>query len=422
MLLVSSAATVALAIYQWVELFAVRRGATAACSINETINCATVWNSPFSHAVQSTIIIPIAGLGVLWGAVGFLMSLMLYFRARANGDLSTFSAAVKLWAIVGALSCVTFITASISARALCLTCLGTYALTATFTVGALFMLPGGRFPPMRDLVPAVGWLFAFTAPIFLGLLVPGGFTPRDVEERSKVLDAHDSQNVGAIIDELPLQDRQFIAYAREQWKAAPVIDASMFPVHARKGNPEAPVKLVEFTDILCGHCAHFEEVVREMESMAPEGGLSIEPRYYPLDGECNPNIKGTAGDGVRCFGAKVQICTEQNPDFFIFRRELYANQRQLDQGLILSIAKRYKIDSEQLNECVKSEATAARLREDIMYASKCGIQGTPLILLNGRTTPPIPAFLAGMIASGGNVDATYFLKLPPPPVIPEQAP
>jgi hypothetical protein len=39
-----------------------------------------------------------------------------------------------------------------------------------------------------------------------------------------------------------------------------------------------------------------------------------------------------------------------------------------------------------------------------------------LVLLNGKRAPPAPAFLLGMVLAGGNADAPWFLKLPPPPV------
>lgn len=407
-LFVSSGGLLGLAIYQWLELIHVRTGGTAACSVNETVNCATVWDSPFSHMVQEWLGIPVAGLGVLWGAVALLLAFLTLQRP------ATFRSAVKAWALVGLLSCVTFISASFQARAVCLTCLGTYALTAVYAFGAMKLLGGGAVPPARELIGGLGWGLVLTVPLFFGLLYPGSKTPLEAASVPK-LDKHNPDDFDAVMATLSQREKLTAAWARNEWKNAPAHDTSMFPVHAHKGKADAPVRIVEFTDILCGHCAQFEEMLREIEGMSPEGGLSIEPRYYPLDEECNPDIKGTAGDGVRCYGAKLQICAELHPKFFLMRREFFQNQRQLDQGMMLAIAKRHGVDTDALAECIKSPATASRLGEDIAYARKFNIQGTPLVLLNGKATPPSPVFLLGMVLSGGNVDAPYFQRLPPPP-------
>lgn len=415
-LLATSGGLVALAIYQWLELLEVRAGRTPSCAINATFNCATVWDSPFAHRIHEWLGVPVAGLGVLWGIVAFALSALLLQRVRATGDGSSFSGAVKVWALAGLLSVVTFVTASIQAKAVCLTCLGTYALVLGFAIAALGLMGGPAIPAAKDLMPGAGWGLVFSVPVYLGLLYPGFRTPQSTAPVVPVLNQHDPKDFGAIVDSMPERERLTASWARAQWKASVAQDVSMFPVHTIKGTLGAPVKLVEFTDILCGHCAQFEAMYQEIEAMAPPENLSIEPRYYPLDGECNPDIKGTANDGVRCYGARLQICTEKHPRFFELRRELFHNQDKLDQGLMLGIATRYGVDADALNTCMKSPQTASRLSEDIAYARKYSIDGTPLVLLNGKVAPPSPIFLMAMALSAGNADSPLLLKLPPPPV------
>jgi|APLak6261675434_1056106.scaffolds.fasta_scaffold00844_4 serine/threonine-protein kinase len=406
---------IALAIYQWVELLEVRAGRTPSCAINETVNCATVWNSPLSHKIHEYLGIPVAGMGVLWAVVAFTLAFLFAQRVRANADGSTFSGAIKVWAGIGLLSCVMFATASLQAKAVCLTCLGTYALVIGYTIAALGMIGGPAVPPMSELMPGAGWTLVLTVPVYLGLLYPGFKTPKGTDSVVKKLNEHDPNDFAAIIDTLPDREKLTTSWARDQWKKSAKPDTSMFPERARKGNPAAPVKIVEWSDILCGHCAQFEELAKELERLAPEGGFAFEPRYYPLDGECNPDIKGSAKDGVRCFGAKLQICAEKSPKFYKLRSELFQNQQQLDLGMMMAIATRHGFNSDDLNACVRSPETQARLMEDIAYARLFGIDGTPLVVLNGKAAPPAPAFLLGMVLAGGNADAPWFLKLPPPP-------
>ena len=410
-LTVSSAGLLGLAIYQWVELISVRAGHQTACSVNEVVNCATVWNSPFSHLVQNYLGMPVAGLGVLWGAVALVLS----FFITQKPDI--FVNAVKVWALLGLLSCVTFISASAQAGALCLTCLGTYVLTAVYAVGALKLLGSPAIPSGSGLVVGLGWSLVLAVPLFLGLLYPGSKTPKEAAALPEVK-PEQKGDLAAMIDSLPPEEAEGTSWARNEWRKSATVDSSMFPVHVKKGPDGAPVRIVEFTDIMCPHCAQFENLMGQIETMAPAGSFTQEPRYYPLDSECNPNVPVTSHDGVRCYGAKLQICTEQLPKYFELRRELFANQRQLHQGVMLAIALRFGADSDALQACIKAPETTARLNEDIAYAMKANIEGTPLVLLNGKTAPPAPVFLLGMIQTGGDVDAPAFAKLPPPPLAP----
>src|SRR4051812_39649124 len=70
-----------LAVYQWMELIVVRGGGAAVCSVNETVNCATVWSSPFASRVHGLVGMPVAGLGLVWGLTAFALSALLTGRA-----------------------------------------------------------------------------------------------------------------------------------------------------------------------------------------------------------------------------------------------------------------------------------------------------------------------------------------------------
>jgi serine/threonine-protein kinase len=415
----SAAALTGLAIYQWLELLEVQAGRMPACAINATFNCAAVWNSPFAQLIHDTFGIPIAGFGVLWGAVALFAAGLLVLKAGTPSH-GAFLATVKLWALVGIVSCVGLVAASVQAGAVCLTCLGTYALVIVYAVGAMFLLGPGGLPTAAELAPGIGWALVLAVPVFLALQVPGARTPKKAAPKVPVAKkptppAAGGSGLDTIFAEMGQEEKLNTAWARAKWMASPTHDVSMYPVRARKGPENAPVKFVEFTDLLCGHCAQFEKFMEELLAAVPPGLVSVEPRYYPLDGECNPRLKATAGDGLRCTGAKLQICLESHPRFFEIRKELFANQQKLDLGTMMAIATRHGAEPMVINACLASPDTEARLKQDIEYATKYGIQGTPFVLLNGREVALEPGFLFGMILSAGDVNAPAFLKLPPPP-------
>ena len=192
--------------------------------------------------------------------------------------------------------------------------------------------------------------------------------------------------------------------------------AGSYPPAASYGSPNAPVKLVEFTDIACPHCKHLVEALAQLRQVVPPEKLSVESRYYPLDAECNPTLPPNATDhsGLRCLGAKVQICLEGAPDFLALRDKLFEAQQGLTPAKLFDIASSGATSRPVLEACVGSPQTAQRLQQDIQYAQDYKIQGTPLVLLNGHEGMPIPAFLYAMVLAGGNGNAQAFAALPPP--------
>ena len=164
-------AEVGLSIFQWVELRTVQAGGTAVCSINTTVNCETVWTSPFAQRVSGLTGLPVAALGLVWGLAAAVCAGALLWRARSGRPLRPAILPVRTVGAVAALSCITLIVGSISAGALCLTCLGTYVLVLGYAGVALGALPGplqpessewGRALGLPAVMTAVAWI---TAPV-----------------------------------------------------------------------------------------------------------------------------------------------------------------------------------------------------------------------------------------------------------------
>jgi serine/threonine-protein kinase len=415
-LLASGLATGLLAVYQWVELMVVRNGGKVACSVNDTVNCATVWNSKFSSAVHDLLGMPVAGLGVVWGLAATAIVVLAWRKLESPDDLPVFLAATKVWAVAGIGSVVVFALASAEARAVCLTCLGTYTLVGVYAFAAFMLLPGPRWPETRFLTGGVAWLFVVAAPAFLVALVPGGNTPK-AGAVTRLAGTTQEQLIDNLMH-LPQREAMVTAAARQKWLSAPAKDVSDLRVRVRHGSANAPMKVVEFSDVLCPHCAMFELSLEELRSVAPAEQLSIEPRVFPLvAGGCEKPAEKDSVPDVRCTGAKVQICSEDHPLYWDVRKQLFANQQNLrSSDMVLEIAAKVTNRSkESLAACVASAETQAKLNEDITYARRYDLEGTPLVLLNGRETWPSAGFILGMVVGGGDVNAPWFKQLPEPP-------
>src|SRR5262249_50934655 len=139
-------AELGLSLFQWVELRTVQAGGTAVCSINASVNCETVWTSPFAQRLGALTGGPVGGLGGVWGVAAAVCAGALLWRARSGLPLRPAVLPVRTVGIVAALACITFVAGSISAGALCLTCLGTYILVLGYAGLAIGALPGA-LPP-----------------------------------------------------------------------------------------------------------------------------------------------------------------------------------------------------------------------------------------------------------------------------------
>jgi serine/threonine-protein kinase len=432
-LLVLAVAAVAeslLALYQWSELLVVRSGGTAVCALSETVNCAKVWNSGLASRIHDTLGMPVAALGLVWGLTALGMTLFLMKRALAGADVRVPVAAVRLVAAAGVLACVTFAAGSFRAGALCLTCLGTFALVLAFAVVAWRLLPAPVMPQGDELRSAVGWTVAVLLPVYLALMYPGLKTPRALTDRSlagklaqtqsaapdapAVAQSDVERAVQQFLSRLSWGEQQAVSDSLAAYKRSPRPDVSAFPVRERFGPADAPVKIVEFTDILCGHCRTLVETMKELKRVLPTGQISVEPRHFPLDSECNPGMRHSDGSKVRCLAAKVQICLEGKPDYARIQEEMFAAQEGLTVEKVLQIAATGSMSTQDLAACVDSPETAAKLTQDIQYAMLYRPRGTPIVLVNGREGTPIGSWLYAISMVGGNADSPAFANLPPP--------
>ncbi len=441
-----AAAMSALAVFQWLELLRVRRGGASICSLNATINCETVWNSAFAERVHGLLGVPVAALGLVWGAAALVQSGRLWRLLRRGesgaGDAAgapALLAALRVIALAGLLGAAVFALGSTQARALCLTCLGSYLLALAFALVAFAMLPGPRALLGKDGGRSLLESAALALLAYLVLLWPGRLTPAAAEATTlpaapgavardstatPASGAQPGSAASAQADDLALAsflaglnptERSYLISAIVAYRAAvPAPEALAFPPRKPFGDPHAPVHLVEFTDIKCPHCKHLEELLAQLRETLPPGRLAVESRYFPLDGECNPKPLPGLNTSVRCLGAKAQLCLEDAPDLPQLQQRLFAEQESLTNERILQIASSGSVSRAALEACIASSETARRLGEDIQLARAYNIEGTPLLLVNGRNAGfPPPAFLYVLALAHGDANAPPLRALAP---------
>ncbi|MEK7705143.1 MAG: thioredoxin domain-containing protein [Myxococcota bacterium] len=419
-LLVGLGALAALwALFQWGELLVARAGGESFCAINATFDCAAVWDSPFASAVHSTTGLPVAGWGLAWGLVALLLPLWALVH-RASGLPVAIGWLGTLWvAAAGVVAVLVMAVASLASGHLCITCLATYAIVLAY--GAV-SLPSFHLGATGGARTALVTALTCTLAVYLVLLWPGLRTPR-ARERAHISTptATDSMRpthqgpadtvLAGFIGQLSPAARQALSDAIAAMKASP--DVPMRAPRVLLGSPTAAVRITDFTDVLCGHCAALHESLDELRRAVPPDALAIESRQFPLDGACNSYLSSPPAHPVRCLAARAQICLEQSPRAFEFSAALFAAQQQLTEDKVYALATPY-LPRAALDACMRSPETEAKLRDDLAWAMAFGIDGTPLVLINGREAAPFAPLLYAMALTGGDVHHPLFAGLPPP--------
>jgi serine/threonine-protein kinase len=188
---------------------------------------------------------------------------------------------------------------------------------------------------------------------------------------------------------------------------------AMLPApRALVGSTMAPVRITEFTDILCDHCASLYETLQTLRGHTAPGSYSVDARQFPLDGRCNPTFESGKGDDVRCVAAAARICVEPSGREPEFAGALFARQKGLTREAVFEIAAPY-MPREKLAACVASPMARGQLEQDIAAASQYDPDGTPIVAVNGRRGTSFGPFLYAMILTRGNAEHPAYDGLPP---------
>jgi serine/threonine-protein kinase len=114
---------------------------------------------------------------------------------------------------------------------------------------------------------------------------------------------------------------------------------------------------------------------------------------------------------VRCLAARARICVEGRPGATAYAGRLFGKQETLSTADVYALAEAV-MPRRELEACVARRETSEKLQSDIELAARYQIDGTPLVLVNGRKATSFPPFLYAMVLTGGRTDHPAFATLP----------
>ena len=165
------------------------------------------------------------------------------------------------------------------------------------------------------------------------------------------------------------------------------------------GNPDAPVKLVEYASMTCPHCATFSEEATAplRNTYIPSGQVSWEFRNFILNApDAAVSMLTRCLPAGAFFGTTEQLFEQQQE----WMSQVSAEEQQRISSLpaaqqLPAYARAMEMDTffarrgmpeARFNECVGNQQAAERLAEmNRQAAERHSITGTPTFLINGET-------------------------------------
>lgn len=144
---------------------------------------------------------------------------------------------------------------------------------------------------------------------------------------------------------------------------------------AIKGDPNAPVTIVEFSDYECPFCKrHFEQTVPQIVSEYVDKGLvKMVFRDFPLGFHDKAQ---KAGEAAECAGEQGR--------YWDMHDKLFENNANLDVEDLKKYAEDLGLNTAKFNTCLDSDAMAQEIKDDMAEGQSYGVTGTPASFINGR--------------------------------------
>lgn len=156
-----------------------------------------------------------------------------------------------------------------------------------------------------------------------------------------------------------------------------------------RGNKDAKIVIVEYSDIECPFCKIYHETMKKIHSEYKADEVAWVYRHFPLSYGDQVLHKNAAKE------AEATECVNEiggQDKFWLFIDELYATTKSndgLDLATLPDLGDKIGVDKEKLKACIDSGKYANKIKESYEAGLKAGALGTPytVILFNGEEIP-----------------------------------
>ncbi len=162
-----------------------------------------------------------------------------------------------------------------------------------------------------------------------------------------------------------------------------------------RGKFDAPVTIVEFSDIQCPFCQQFHPTLLKIMADYP-GKVRWVYKHFPLD-SIHPMARSAA---------LASECANEQGKFWEFLDESFSNQQLLSPTFYTDTAKSLGLNEAKFKECVDTQKFASVIDAHASEGNDAGITGTPSTFINGTPVsgaqpyPSLKAVIEAALAKG----------------------
>jgi predicted DsbA family dithiol-disulfide isomerase len=139
-----------------------------------------------------------------------------------------------------------------------------------------------------------------------------------------------------------------------------------------RGNPKAPVTILEFSDFQCPFCVRARPTVKRVREVYGDS-VRFAFRHFPLD--FHP-LAQKAGEAAACAGEQDR--------FWQMHDRLWEQTPKLEVPELKAHAQALGLDTAAFASCLDSGRHAGLVERDMQAGQAYGVSGTPAFFVNGR--------------------------------------
>lgn len=142
------------------------------------------------------------------------------------------------------------------------------------------------------------------------------------------------------------------------------------------GPEDAPVTIIEFSDIQCPFCERFHPTVEQIMNEY-DGQVRWVYKHFPLD-SLHPQAR-PAAEASECLGDQLG-----DEAFFDYIAALFSQQGSLSRSLYVSEAVKLGANESEFTSCLDSGTFKQAVQDDYQQGLASGVTGTPGSFINNQ--------------------------------------
>jgi protein-disulfide isomerase len=142
------------------------------------------------------------------------------------------------------------------------------------------------------------------------------------------------------------------------------------------GNPNAPIKIIEFGDFLCPFCAQaVTDLYPQIEDLINQGKVVLYFRDFVVHPEAN-----IIHNAARCANEQGKYWEFNKNAFQKFLNGVDTSKKEN----LLSLAKELNLDLQSFEKCLDENRYSQDIQNDFQAGVSAGVEGTPTFFINGQ--------------------------------------